>query len=74
MRNYKIKMLRQDKPFVVIGSNVEVSDGVLLVVEPVKNPNNVVVGTRVCFRCARRTKSTTSTALLEAPPVFLDTD
>ena len=49
MRNYKIKMLRQDKPFVVIGSNVEVSDGVLLVVEPVNNPNNVVVGTRVVF-------------------------
>ena len=39
----------RNKPFVVIGSNVEVSDGVLLVVEPVKNPNNVVVGTRVVF-------------------------
>ena len=49
MLNYKIKMLRQDKPFVVIGSNVEVSDGVLLVVESVQNSNNIVVGTRVVF-------------------------
>ena len=49
MLNYKIKMLRQDKPFVVIGSNVEVSDGVLLVVESVQNSNNIIVGTRVVF-------------------------
>ena len=49
MLNYKIKMLRQDKPFVVIGSNVEVSDGVLLVVESVQNSNNIIIGTRVVF-------------------------